>query len=199
MLKKILILFFFCQTFSCFSQQLLDSMALANYAEYDDLKEALANPDDVIKLVLRKKKLKSFPKEILQLKNLQYLDLSKNEIKELPDSIVTLKDLQHLIVNKTGLEVLPKNIGEMKNLKYLSVNQNELTVIPFSFGDLEKLEVADLWSNNLEYFPDSMGKLKNLRIMDLRNILIPQKHQDNIQGMLPNCTIYFSPPCNCSW
>ena len=69
----------------------------------------------------------------------------------------------------------------------------------YSFGDLEKLEVADLWSNNLEYFPETMSKLKNLKMMDLRNILIPQKHQDIIQAMLPNTTIYFSPPCNCSW
>lgn len=182
-----------------FSQQLLDSMALANYAEFDDLKEAMADPDNVIKLVLRKKKFKSFPKEIYNFKNLQYLDLSKNDLKELPDSIVVFKDLQHLIVSKNALEILPKNIGQMKNLKFLNVNQNELSVLPYTFGDLEKLEVADLWSNNLEYFPETLSKLKNLRIMDLRNILIPQVHQDNIQNMLPNTTIYFSPPCNCSW
>lgn len=199
MLKKILIFFFLCSSISCFSQQLLDSMSLANYAEYDDMKEALANPDDVIKLVLRKKKLKSFPRDIFKFKNLQYLDLSKNEIQEIPDSIVLLKDLQQLEMSKNELKSLPKNIGDLKNLKYLNVNQNEITVIPFSFGDLEKLEVADLWSNELEYFPESMSKLKNLRIMDLRNILIPQNHQDSIQNMLPNCTIYFSPPCNCSW
>jgi Leucine-rich repeat (LRR) protein len=102
-------------------------------------------------------------------------------------------------VSRTGLESLPRNIGMLKNLRHLNVNQNELTVLPWSFGELENLEVADLWSNNLDYFPESMAKLRNLRMMDLRNILIPQLHQDRIQAMLPDATIYFSPPCNCSW
>ena len=180
-------------------QQLLDSISLATYQEYTDLAEALKNPDEVVKLSLRKKKLKGFPSSILTLKNLQYLDVSKNNIKELPDSIVTLKNLQYLIVSRTGLERLPMKIGEMKNLKHLNVNQNEISVLPYSFGDLESLEVADLWSNNLDYFPESMVKLKNLKWMDLRNILIPQEHQDNIQNMLPETVIHFSPPCQCSW
>jgi Leucine-rich repeat (LRR) protein len=199
MIKKTLSILFLFIGSVCFSQALLDSMTLANYAEFDDLKEALAEPDNVIKLVLRKKKYTSFPKEIYKFKNLQYLDLSKNKLKELPDSIVVFKDLQYLIVSKTGLEVLPKNIGDMKNLRCLNVNQNELTILPYSFGFLENLEIADLWSNNLDYFPETLSKLKNLRIMDLRNILIPQKNQDAIQAMLPETTIYFSPACNCSW
>lgn len=199
MIKKLCLLLFVLLSSAAFSQVLLDSMALANYAEFDDLKEALADPDNVIKLILRKKKYKSFPKDIYKFKNLQYLDLSKNDIEELPDSIVIFKDLQNLIISKNGLKMLPKNIGEMKNLRFLNVNQNELTVIPYTFGDLERLEVADLWSNNLEFFPETLSKLKNLRIMDLRNILIPQVHQDNIQNMLPQTVIFFSPPCNCSW
>jgi Leucine-rich repeat (LRR) protein len=179
--------------------QLLDSVALAVAPEYSDLKEALNNSDQVVRLVLRKQKFKDFPMEVLKLKKLQYLDISRNDIKHLPDSIVQLKDLQYLIVSRTGLEGLPANIGELKNLRYLNVNQNELTTIPYSFGDLENLEVADLWSNNLDYFPESMSKLKNLRWMDLRNILIPAQHQENIQNMLPNTKIEFSPPCNCAW
>jgi len=193
----IYLLFIFCVQFS--RAQLLDSVELAMAPEYSDLQEALKNPDAVIRLSLRKQKLKAFPKEILQLRKLQYLDLSKNNIKELPDSITVLQDLQYLIVSRTGLEVLPKNFGGLKNLRHLNLNQNELSVLPYSFGDLENLEVADLWSNNLEYFPDSMNRLKNLREMDLRNILIPAVNQENIQNMLPGTKIHFSPPCNCSW
>jgi Leucine-rich repeat (LRR) protein len=178
---------------------LLDSVALSYYDEFTDLDSARKNPDDVVKLVLRKKKLKSFPLQILKFKNLQYLDLSKNSIKELPDSIITLKKLQVLIVSKTGLESLPNTIGGLTNLKYLNVNQNEIGRIPYSFGDLENLEIADLWSNNLDSFPETLKKLSNLKMMDLRNILIPQIWQDNIQSMLPKTIIYFSPACKCSW
>lgn len=179
--------------------QLLDSVSLAIAPEYTDLQAALENPSAVVKLSLRKQKLKSFPKEILQFKNLQYLDLSKNSITELPDSLVSLKDLQYLIISRNGLLALPKNIGELKNLVHLNINQNEVQVLPYSFGSLEKLEYADLWSNNLDYFPESMSGLKNLKWMDLRNILIPAQNQQMIQQMLPDTKIQFSPPCNCSW
>lgn len=179
--------------------QLLDSVSLANLPQEISLDSAKKNPDAVVKLVLRKQKLKEFPVEIFKFKNLQYLDLSKNDIKELPDSIVNFKNLQYLIVSKTGLERLPKNIGQLKNLKHLNVNQNEIRMLPFSIGELNNLEVADLWSNELEYFPESMANMKNLKWMDLRNILIPKVHQERIQNMLPNTTIQFSPPCQCSW
>jgi Leucine-rich repeat (LRR) protein len=179
--------------------QLLDSITLANYQEYTDLTEALKNPETVIKLSLRKKKFKEFPKELYKFKNLQYLDLSKNSIKTLPDSIVNFTNLQFLAISKNGLETLPNNIGALKNLKFLNANQNELSRLPYSFGSLENIETADLWSNNLEYFPETLKDLKHLKNMDLRNILIPQNRQDELQSMLPNTTIFFSPPCKCSW
>lgn len=178
---------------------LLDSVALSTYEEFTDLDSARRNPDAVVKLVLRKKKLKDFPKQILKFKNLQYLDLSKNSIKELPDSIITLKKLQVLIVSRNGLESLPNTIGGLKNLKYINVNQNEISRIPYTFGNLENLEIADLWSNNLDSFPETLKNLTKLKSMDLRNILIPQIWQDNIQSMLPNTVIFFSPACKCSW
>ncbi|MES2681774.1 MAG: leucine-rich repeat domain-containing protein [Bacteroidota bacterium] len=193
----VLLLFFKTSGFA--QTELLDSMTLATYQEYIDLDEALKDPDNVIKLTLRKKKYKEFPKQVYKFKNLQYLDLSKNDIKELPDSLIIFKNLQYFIATKNGLESLPNNIGKLSNLKFLNVNQNEISRLPYSFGQLENLEIADLWSNNLEYFPETMKDLKNLRMMDLRNILIPQNHQDNIQSMLPNTLIHFSPPCKCSW
>ena len=198
-MKRIFTLLLLLLIMTCQGQDLLDSLTLATYPAYTDLKVALENPDAVIKLVLKKKKFKEFPIEILKFKNLQYLDISKNQIKELPDSIVTLTKLQYLIVSNTGLERLPMNIGQMKQLRHLNLNQNEIQMLPYSFGSLDNLEYADLWSNNLDVFPETLANLKKLKVMDLRNILIPQSHQDRISDYLPNTLIYFSPPCNCSW
>ena len=196
---KLIILFLFLSSFFLAQVPLLDSLTLANYTEYTDLAEALKNPNDVIKLTLRKKKFKNFPSEIYKFKNLQYLDLSKNSFKELPDSISLLKNLQYLIISRTGIETLPASFGDLENLKYLNLNQNEIYKLPYSFGKLTKLEFADLWSNNLSYFPESLKNLTLLKSMDLRNILIPQLNQDNIQALLPKTVIYFSPACRCSW
>jgi Leucine-rich repeat (LRR) protein len=197
--KWILLFFLFTGSYYLAQIPLLDSTTLVNSEEFTDLLEALKEPDKVIKLVLRRQKLKEFPKSIYKFKNLQYLDLSKNSIKELPDSITQLKNLQYLIVSKTGLETLPTSFGNLESLKYLNLNQNEIYKLPYSFGNLTKLEHADLWNNNLDYFPESLKKLTHLKSMDLRNILIPQEHQNNLQALLPSTIIYFSPPCRCSW
>ena len=199
-MKKAVVVLLLFTKINAFSQgELLDSMSLALTPEYTELSEALKEPELVVKLSLRKKKFKDFPKQLYQFKNLQYLDISKNDIKTLPDSIVVFQNLQYLIVSKTGLEALPNNIGKLKNLRYLNINQNEIYRIPYSFGELENLENLDMWSNNLDYYPETIKNLKSLKVMDLRNILIPQAHQDALQQLLPNTLIYFSPPCRCTW
>ncbi len=196
---KFVILILFMGSAAVTRAQLLDTVALEACPTYTNLAEALKDPDKVIKLSLRKKKYKEFPREIYQFKNLQWLDLSKNAIKELPDSVAEFKFLQFFSISKNGLERLPLNIGKLKNLKYINVNQNNLTRLPYTFGDLENLEFADLWSNSFDEFPESLKNLKKLRSMDLRNILIPKNIQQGLESVLPKAIIYFSPPCNCSW
>jgi Leucine-rich repeat (LRR) protein len=177
--------------------QLLDSLTLDTLTAYTSLSEAMKNPDKVIKLELRKKKLKKFPEEIFKFKNLQYLDLSKNSIKEIPAEIDSLKYLQILILSKNELETLPKEIGELKMLQYLNVNQNELTSLPAQIGSLTNLKNLDLWSNNVDSFPSEMKYLKKLLVLDLRVILIPDAEQQRLQELLPKTKIYFSPYCKC--
>lgn len=190
-----------CFTTACFTkaQEILDSLSLAHTKVYTNLDSAIKNPDAVYKLILRKKKYKAFPKEILQLKNLQYLDISRNSIKELPEDIAQLSHLQYLACSKCQLSKIPKSIGQLSHLYYLNLNQNEIDSIPEEIGRLKKLQVLDLWDNNLSYFPSSMSELENLKIMDVRSILLNEQQQNYIQSLLPHTRIYFSPPCRCSW
>ena len=179
--------------------QLLDSLTLDTLQGYTSLVEASKNPDAVVKLVLRKQHLKSFPREIFRFKNLQYLDISKNSITELPDSIGTLTNLQYFACSKTGLKTLTKEIGKLSNLTYLNLNQNDLERLPPQIGNLEKLEYLDLWSNNFDEYPPAFANLKSLRMLDLRNILISDEVQASIQSMLPRAKVYMSPSCKCKW
>lgn len=192
-----MILLVFIST-GAFSQTvLLDSLTLDTLKGFTSLEEALKNPEKVIKLELRRKKLKSFPMEILKFPNLQYLDLTKNDIKELPAEIAQLKNLQYFSISKNGLEEFPPEIGELTNLFYLNANQNELTSIPATIGKLVKLKNLDLWSNNIDRFPDELKDLRSLLVLDLRVILIPDAQQSSIQAMLPRAKVYFSPYCKC--
>jgi len=177
--------------------ELLDSLTLDTLTAYTSLSEAMKNPDKVIKLELRKKHYKEFPKEIFQFKNLQYLDLSKNGITEIPAEIGELKSLQILILSKNDIETLPKEIGELKMLQYLNVNQNEISSLPPQIGSLVNLKNMDLWSNNVDKFPSEIKNLKKLLVLDLRVILIPDAEQERVQSLLPSTKIYFSPYCKC--
>ncbi len=198
LIQHFILLLLFSFSSKSFSQTvLLDSLTLDTLMPYTSIEEALKNPEKVIKLELRRSKLKVFPKEILQFKNLQYLDLTKNSIKEIPAEIGELKDLQYFSISKNDLTELPKEIGELTNLYYLNVNQNNLTFLPFQIGFLDKLRNLDLWSNNLDKFPDEMKNMKSLQIMDLRVIMIPDAEQHRLQELLPNTIINFSPYCNC--
>jgi Leucine-rich repeat (LRR) protein len=176
---------------------LLDSLSLDTARLYTDLSLALKNPEGVIRLSLRKQKLKEMPLEILQFKNLQYLDLSKNNIKELPPEIGNLKNLQYFSMTKSALEIFPPELGNLTNLRWLILNQNEIMLLPPQIGNLSKLEYLDLWSNNLDHFPDELRNLKKLKILDLRVILINDQDQARIAGLLPETKIFFSANCNC--
>ena len=178
--------------------QLLDSLTLDTLMPYTSIDEALKNPELVIKLELRKKKLKVFPHEIFKFTNLQYLDLGKNSIKEIPAEIGQLHDLQYLAISKNDLKNLPPQIGDLSNLYYLNVNQNNLVALPWQMGNLKNLRNIDLWSNNIEKFPSELRGLKSLEVMDLRVILIPDDEQARLKEMLPQAKLYFSPYCKCA-
>ena len=195
---RILLFILFSSNFIV-GQNLLDSLQLDSVIAIESLAEAEKNPESVIKLVLRKQKLKEFPKEIFQFKNLQYLDLGKNSIKEIPDSIQLLSNLQHLDISRNKLERVSMKIGDLKKLYYLNLNNNNLEFLPPQIGNLEKLRILDLWSNNLEDVPETISNLKNLQILDLRVILFSEGKQQTIQSYVPNSTVHFSPSCNCKW
>ena len=197
--KFILLVLLTCSVNQAVSQTvLLDSLTLDTLTGFTSLEEALKNPEQVIKLELRKKGLKSFPKEIFQFTNLQYLDLSKNKITEVPEDIGKLQALQYFSIARNNLIEFPFQLGQLTNLYYLNANNNDLVGITAGIGTLVKLKNLDLWSNDLEHFPEELQNLKSLKILDLRAILIPDAQQARIQALLPNTTIYFSPYCKCA-
>ena len=195
--KIIIISFLFCGKLFSQEKELLDSAQLEEVYTYMDLKEALEHPEMVIRLELKKQKLKTFPPEIFQFKNLQYLSLSKNQLKELPDSIYKLTQLQCIDVSHNKLGSLPKEIGKCSNLYYINANNNDLFGLPPQIGNLEKLKTLDLWSNDIADFPETLSNLKQLNTLDVRAILISDDAMKLLKKWLPNTIIFSNPPCNC--
>jgi Leucine-rich repeat (LRR) protein len=164
---------------------------------YSNLQKALANADSVKYLRLSRKKLKEFPKEIFQFKNLVLLDLSRNKIKVVPLEIDQLKSLQILNLSRNKINLLPASIGNLDSIIHINLNQNLIEILPPEIGNLKNLEVLELWSNELSGIPEEIKQATKLTRLELRGILFNQDQQNHIYGLLPNTKIYFSPACAC--
>lgn len=179
--------------------QLLEQHARDTARVYRTLERALKNPDQVYVLKLHKQKLKEFPMEILELKNLNVLDLGNNKLRAVPDQLSELEFLQELNLMKNKMLHFPLAVCKLKHLKRLNMSQNYIDGFPKEIGQLTELEVLDMWSNDLGEFPDELEDLKSLKWLDLRTIQITDEEQQFIKEKLPQVNIFFSNPCNCGF
>ena len=141
---------------------------------YKDMDHALANPDSVFQLQLKRKGLNAFPSELSQFPNLQKLDLSKNKIGAFPDS------LNHLI-----------------NLTFLDLSMNKIACIPASISQLIFLEHMDLWHNDVDSLPDQILELPHLNYLDIRGVSITRSDYEKYKEMMKGVDFYLSEPCDC--
>ncbi|MDA8901524.1 MAG: leucine-rich repeat domain-containing protein [Flavobacteriales bacterium] len=165
---------------------------------YKSMEEAMKTPDEVTHLKLIRKKFKVFPKEILNFKNLEYLDLSKNKIDSLPNEFYSLVNLNTLVIKSNRFKEFPEAICSMKRLKKISFADNEITSIPSYIAGLDSLEELDLFRNSVEDVSIKISKLLNLKKLDLRMIEISKDEQNRIEMLVPNCKVLMTEPCNCS-
>jgi len=195
---KLLILFIFINYSLCHSQLLLPSQ-LDTCKVYKSLDKALASKQKVYILDISRKKLKTFPIQILELESLNKLILKSNKIDSIPKAISSLLYLQELNISKNRLNYFPREICSITNLKRLILNQNLITSIPSEIKQLNNLEYLDMWSNELKYIPDEISELKKLKEFDLRVILFSKTEKQRISRLLPNTEIHFSNSCNCGY
>jgi Leucine-rich repeat (LRR) protein len=165
---------------------------------FDDLELALATPDSVEVLVLKRQRIATWPDELCRFPNLKVLDLSHNRITELPDDLTCLAGLEKLVLTGNRIDTLPASIGQLKSLRYLGAGNNEIFHIAEEIGDLAQLVQLDLWSNNLYYLPNSVMNLSALKEIDLRGIQMGEHYQAAIKAIVPEgVNLRISMHCNC--
>lgn len=200
MSKKVILLLLISnfQLLTSNAQRLLDSTSLSHEYEYKSLQEALANPDSVHKLSLKRQKLTTIPEEVYSLPYLQELDLTNNKIKMLPPEIARLKNLSYLNVSKNLLETFPKEMGELNKLKTIVASQNEeLSSFPAEMSKMDNLTYLDIWGTSISEFPPEWSKMQNLKWIDLRTINLNKEEKAAIEELFPDAKIYLSEGCNC--
>ena len=197
MSNQLFSIIFFLGLFTSGYSQILSDEELDTCYIYKTIEKASKQPDAVYVLDLTKSKLKVFPPEILNFKNLNSLKLGKNKISFVPEGISQLLFLQELDLGKNKLDAFPGGLVELVHLKKLVLNQNYIEVIPYMIKNLQQLEYLDMWSNNLNSFPESLNELKKLQEFDLRVIQFTKAEKERITTLLPDTKIHFSSSCNC--
>ena len=96
------------------------------------------------------------------------VDLSFNELTTLPKEIGNLKNLEWLFLGNNQLTTLPPEIWKLTNLRMLALRGNKLTNLLPKIGRLKNLKRLNLYYNQLTTLPPEIGKLKNLKDLDLR-------------------------------
>lgn len=141
--------------------ELLGPYELQEEKFFDNLEDALSNPEKVYKLSLAGQKLKQIPAEVFALSNLQVLILSENKIKFLPEEIGQLKNLQLLSLYDNKLRTVPDDFRELENLSTLYLGRNRLTELPIWMGGIGQLRRLDI----------SRNPMTPLEITYIRNML----------------------------
>jgi Leucine-rich repeat (LRR) protein len=159
------LLFFLCSTFTVLAQEEFI---------YKNLETALANPNQVYHLQLKRKGFTEFPNELNLFPNLIKLDLSKNKIKSFPDSLAHLSSLKVLRLSRNEIEYIPKNIAF-----------------------LEALEELDLWDNYISELPEAIINLKHLKSVDIRGIALSYTKYNAYLEMMNGVDLFMSEPCDC--
>lgn len=161
--------------------------------EYNNLEEALKNPELVYKLNLSNQNLKLNEVDWSKFVNMEYLNLKNDHLKEIPAGISTLKSLKKIDLsgndfnklpiefsNLTQLEEvilndeknmdLPKTLNllaKLPNLKSLHLENDRLKVLPQEILEFKNLENLYLNENKLKTIP-KLDALNHLKYLDLK-------------------------------
>jgi len=117
----------------------LNEYELDKKVVYSSLSEALKHPENVYRLDLSGKNIKSVSPDLLRLTNLQELDLSNNVFLEIPYAVCGLLKLQRLNMEKNNLTGISHLIGNLRNLKVLNLDNNHIKVFPNDFSKLTQI------------------------------------------------------------
>ncbi len=199
-MKKIITLLLLCASIGLYAQKdgLVEFDELDKEIAFESMEDALAEPENVIKLDLSKQKLANLDYDFRKLVNLQWLDLSKNELNSFPLAITELPKLQYVDLSKNNIDKIPDEIGKLEHLRHLAISKNRIYVISPEMGKCRNMEYFDLWDNPVKSFPEELRHMSKLKRLDLRVTVINEAEQKKLMKMFPDTDIKFSKTCNCN-
>jgi Leucine-rich repeat (LRR) protein len=86
----------------------------------------------------------SFPSEVLQFTNLQYLHLRGGVFKTIPSTIEILKSLTDLNLESVGLKNIPRELSSLVTLRRLDLTGNDFSAGNIHWDVLQKLQNMEI-------------------------------------------------------
>jgi hypothetical protein len=112
-------------------------------------------------------KLKTLPKELFELKDLQRLDLSGNPVAITGDELTALQQLHTIELTSCQLEEVPAVLAKMTSLETLSLSYNNISTLPDSFSALHNLKKLLLYNCQLKAVPAVLKTLPKLEVLNI--------------------------------
>jgi Leucine-rich repeat (LRR) protein len=122
--------------------------------------------------------MKNMPKDIGNLRKLNYLKLDGANIAKIPDSLGNCP-LGYLEISGS-FKAIPETFGSLSELKVLRLSSSNSVTLPDSFGNLSRLSKLEIRAPALE-IPASFSKLRSLEELYMntdKDLVLPKKFGD---------------------
>ncbi|MFV8354799.1 leucine-rich repeat domain-containing protein [Flavobacterium sp. XS1P32] len=140
--------------------------------EFNDLNDALKNPELIYRLNLSNQNIKLDGVDWSKFINLEYLSLKNDHLKEIPSGITKIKTLKSIDLSGNDFDMLPSDFSNLKLLEEVRLNDESRMDLPQTLNVLAKLPILKslyLENDHLKTLPSELLKIKNLEYLFLGN------------------------------
>ncbi len=140
--------------------------------EFNDLNDALKNPELIYRLNLSNQNLKLDGVDWSKFINLEYLSLKNDHLKEIPNGITKIKTLKSIDLSGNDFDVLPSDFANLEFLEEIKLNDEIKMDLPKTLDILAKLPILKslyLENDQLKTIPSEVLKMKSLENLYLGN------------------------------
>ncbi|MBB1192789.1 leucine-rich repeat domain-containing protein [Flavobacterium sp. SOK18b] len=140
--------------------------------EFNNLNDALNNPELIYRLNLSNQNIKLDTVDWSKFINLEYLSLKNDHLTEIPSGISNIKTLKSIDLSGNDFDVLPSDFSNLKLLEEVRLNDESKMDLPKTLDVLAKLPMLKslyLENDQLKTLPTELLKIKNLENLYLGN------------------------------